>query len=36
MDLKGKGLGATNMETPELMKELVFKILNVDKTKVKV
>ncbi len=36
MDLKGKGLGAANMETPELMKELVFKILNVDKTKVKV
>lgn len=36
MDLKGKGLGAANMETPELMKELVYKILNVDNVKVAV
>ncbi len=36
MDLKGKGLGASNMEMPELMTELVYKILNVDKVKVKV
>lgn len=33
MDLKYKGLGAVNMEESELMKELVYKILNVDKIK---
>ena len=36
IDLKNKGLGAVNMDEGELLKEMVFKILNVDKTKVKV
>lgn len=36
MDMKKKGLGAVNMKDSELLKELVFKILNVDKVKVKV
>ncbi|MDO5615466.1 MAG: DNA polymerase III subunit delta [Cruoricaptor ignavus] len=35
-DLKSKGLGAINMEDSELITELVYKILNVDKVKVKV
>lgn len=33
-DLKNKGLGAINMTEDELLKELVFKILNVDRIKV--
>lgn len=35
MDLKSKGLGAVNMTESELLKEMVYKILNVDKYKVK-
>lgn len=35
-DMKGKGLGAVNLSDEQLYKELVYKILNVDKTKVKV
>lgn len=34
IDLKSKGLGAVNMEESELLKEMVYKILNVDKVKV--
>ncbi len=33
MDLKSKGLGAVNMDESELLKEMVYKILNVDKIK---
>ncbi len=36
IDLKNKGLGAINMSESELLKELVYKILNVDKYKVKI
>lgn len=36
IDLKSKGLGAVNMEESELLKEMVYKILNVDQFKVKV
>ncbi len=36
IDLKNKGLGAVNMTESELLKEMVYKILNVDKYKVKV
>lgn len=36
IDLKSKGLGANQTSDDELLKEMVFKILNVDKTKVKV
>lgn len=35
IDLKNKGLGAINMDEGELLKELTYKILNVDKIKVK-
>ncbi|UOE42109.1 DNA polymerase III subunit delta [Chryseobacterium suipulveris] len=35
IDLKNKGLGAVNMDESELLKEMVYKILNVDKIKVK-
>lgn len=35
-DMKGKGLGAINMDDSELIKELVYKIINVDKIKMKV
>ena len=35
-DMKGKGLGAVNMNDAELIKELVYKIINVDKIKMKV
>jgi len=35
-DMKGKGLGAVNMDDAELIKELVYKIINVDKIKMKV
>lgn len=35
-DMKGKGLGAVNMTEAELIKELVYKIINVDKIKMKV
>lgn len=35
MDLKSKGLGAVNMNESELLKEMIFKILNVDQYKVK-
>ncbi len=35
-DMKGKGLGAVNQNDEQLIKEMVYKILNVDKTKVKV
>jgi DNA polymerase-3 subunit delta len=35
-DMKGKGLGAVNLSDEQLLKEMVYKILNVDKTKVKV
>lgn len=35
-DLKNKGLGAVNMNESELLKEMTYKILNVDKIKVKV
>ena len=34
-DLKNKGLGAVNMTEGELLKEMVFKILNIDQYKVK-
>lgn len=34
-DMKGKGLGAVNMSEAELIKELVYKIINVDKIKMK-
>ena len=33
IDLKSKGLGAVNMDEGELLKEMVYKILNVDKIK---
>ena len=33
IDLKSKGLGAVNMEEGELLKEMVFKLLNVEKIK---
>ena len=36
IDLKNKGLGAVNMNESELLKEMVFKILNVDQYKVKI
>ncbi|AZB07808.1 DNA polymerase III subunit delta [Chryseobacterium sp. G0162] len=35
-DMKGKGLGAVNMGEAELIKELVYKIINVDKIKMKI
>ena len=35
IDLKNKGLGAVNMDESELLTEMVYKILNVDKYKVK-
>lgn len=35
-DMKGKGLGAVNMDDAELIKELVYKIINIDKIKTKV
>lgn len=35
-DMKGKGLGAVNMDDAELIKEMVYKIINVDKIKMKV
>ena len=35
MDLKNKGLGAVNMEESELLTEMVYKILHVDRLKVK-
>ena len=33
IDLKSKGLGAVNMEESELLKEMVYKIVNIDKIK---
>ncbi len=36
IDLKNKGLGANQTDEAELMKEMVYKILNVDKVKVKI
>ena len=33
IDLKSKGLGAVNMNEGELLKEMVYKILNIDKVK---
>jgi DNA polymerase-3 subunit delta len=33
IDLKSKGLGAVNMDEGELLKEMVYKILNIDKVK---
>jgi len=36
IDLKSKGLGANQTDDSELLTEMVYKILNVDKTKVKV
>lgn len=36
IDLKNKGLGAVNMTESELLKEMVYKILNVDRYKVKI
>ncbi|MEN2434832.1 DNA polymerase III subunit delta [Weeksellaceae bacterium A-14] len=36
IDLKSKGLGANQTSDGELLKELVYKIINVDKTKVKI
>lgn len=33
VDLKSKGLGAVNMDEGELLKEMVYKILNIDKVK---
>ena len=36
MDMKSKGLGAHNTDDAELLTEMDYKILNVDKTKVKV
>jgi DNA polymerase-3 subunit delta len=35
-DLKSKGLGANQTEDAELLKEMAYKILNVDKEKVKI
>ncbi|CAA7390209.1 DNA polymerase III subunit delta [Chryseobacterium fistulae] len=35
-DMKGKGLGAVNMSEEELIKELVYKIIHIDKIKMKV
>jgi len=35
-DMKGKGLGAVNMNEAELIKELVYKIINIDQVKMKV
>lgn len=34
IDMKGKGLGSNQTEDAELLKELVFKIINVDKLKI--
>lgn len=34
-DMKSKGLGAVNMTDAQLLKEMVYKIINVDKVKVK-
>lgn len=36
IDLKNKGLGANQTDDSKLLKELVYKILNVDKVKVKI
>lgn len=36
IDLKSKGLGANQTDDSELLTEMVYKILNVDKTKIKV
>ena len=33
IDLKSKGLGAVNMDEGELLKEMAYKILNIDKVK---
>ena len=33
IDLKSKGLGAVNMDVGELLKEMVYKIINIDKVK---
>ena len=33
IDLKSKGLGAVNMDEGELLKEMVYKIINIDKVK---
>ncbi|WP_407405357.1 DNA polymerase III subunit delta [Chryseobacterium sp.] len=35
-DMKGKGLGASNIEDAELIKELVYKIIHVDQIKTKI
>ncbi len=35
-DMKGKGLGAANMNEAELIKELVYKIIHVDRIKMKI
>ncbi len=35
MDLKSKGLGAGKMDTAELYRELIYKIINIDQLKVK-
>lgn len=35
IDMKSKGLGANQTESSELLKEMVYKILNVDKLKIK-
>ncbi|MDO4224510.1 MAG: DNA polymerase III subunit delta [Bergeyella zoohelcum] len=34
MDMKSKGLGVNNMEEAEILKEMTYKILNVDKIKI--
>ena len=34
IDLKSKGLGAVNMDEGELLKEMVYKIINIDKVKI--
>ncbi|WP_018674552.1 DNA polymerase III subunit delta [Riemerella columbina] len=34
-DMKSKGLGAVNMSDAELLKEMVYKIINIDKIKIK-
>lgn len=36
IDLKSKGLGVNQTDDSELLKELVYRIINVDKTKVKI
>ena len=36
IDMKSKGLGANQTSDGELLKELVYKIINIDKIKVKV